>query len=578
MRAPRLVAVLVALASCAPVASSSGPTPSASTAAAPSDSNPTSPIDAALESTWAERGITPAEPISDDAYLRRVSIDLIGRIPSIEELRAFQAESAPDRRARAVKQLLASPEHARHLARVWDRLLLGPEVKNKRVDRGALRRWLERRFADDAPWDVIVRDLVAAEGTTSVGGSIADAVVDASPERGAREKDLAINGAANFPLRYALAPQDMAGRTSSLFLGVQIQCAQCHDHKTEKWTRDDFRGMAASFAYFKPEPREREKKQVDVFEVKSIEKPARRLEKNADTSAYTKVAPRALDGTDLSKTGDPRRALAAWITSPRNPWFAKAMVNRVFADLMGTGFIEPVDDLRPASEVVAPAVLDALASGFVDSRYDLDWLYATICTSKAYDRQTKPGPAREAAFSHASLRALSADELLDSILVATDGRGRLAREAPDKAARIETRVRRSMGFVFDDDAESNADGYDGTLQQAFFSMNGALPIAAASVAPGSLLEDLLAHRDDAAIVDELYLRAFSRRPRAEETQRALAALARDTEADPGLDRTKNKKAGVPPRALRSSADDARERGFEDLFWALLNASELAFRR
>src|SRR5262249_52409071 len=157
--------------------------------------------------------LRPSAEVDDATFLRRVSIDLLGRVPTLEELRTFTASSSPTKRAAIVDELLDSPAHATHLARVWDRILLGPEVKARVVDRGALQRWLEQRFSSDAPWDAVVRDLISAEGKTSVGGVMQEAQEEDNAGRAETEKQESVNGAANYSLRFAQSPQDMAGQT-----------------------------------------------------------------------------------------------------------------------------------------------------------------------------------------------------------------------------------------------------------------------------------------------------------------------------------------------------------------------------
>lgn len=560
--------------------------PSANTSSSRASSQATAAIDAELERAWAARGVEPSPEIDDPTFLRRLSIDLIGRIPSLEELTAFEADASPDRRAKAVDRLLASPEHASHLARTWERVLLGPPVKNRMVDRGALRRWLEARFAADAPWDETVRMLIAAQGKSSVGGARSEAQLDEDPERAKLEREQGVNGATNFLLRFAKAPEDLAGTASRAFLGVQIQCAQCHDDKTEKWKQADFRGLTASFVRVRLEPIERAKRDMPVFELSSIDRPNPRLRRNENLAVLAKTPPRALDGTPLDQ-GDPREALASWMTSPDNPWFARAFVNRAWSEMLGQGFVEPVDDLSESNPPNMPELLALLADELEKSRYDVDGLYRSIALSRAYSRQIAPGNGtpRDALFSRAALEPLSADALLDSILVATEVERRVAERAPERLAQVKTSIRRRMEFVFEDDAESNGAAYAGTLQQALFTMNGGLPTAATVVADGSLLERLLESPDDDAIIRELFLRTLSRAPSPEELAEAKALIASASD-DGGGGGGKKKKARGGKRfgadlagaATRSQADSPRERAFEDLFWSLLNSSELAFRR
>jgi hypothetical protein len=578
--------------------SSSNPEGSTSSTAAatasPVSSNPASAaVDTALEKAWKEKGLTPSAAVDDATFLRRVTIDLVGRIPSSAEVRAFFDDASPDRRARSVDRLVASPEHDRHLARTWEAILLGGDVKNRVVDRAAFRRFLERRFAENARWDVLVREIVTAEGRTSLGGKrkAGAAFVD-DPELGEEEAEEGVSGAANYFVRFAKSPQDLAGTTSRAFLGVQIQCAQCHDHKTEAWKQTDFQSFASAMSRVRIEPVDRTKGQMGVFEVADAARPPRRLLRDDELRAIAEAEPRALDGTVLGGK-DARDALGAWMTTRENPWFSRAIANRVWAEMFGAGLVEPVDDLRPGNPAVVPEALDLLAEGFEASGYDLDYLYRTLAMTNAYGRAVGEGKgsARDALFSRAALRPLASDVLLDSVFVATDLERLLEDRAPKRADLVKAGLRRQMRFMFESDTESNGDTYDGTLQQALFSMNGVLPVAATTVAPSTVLESLVEQSDEAAIT-ELWLRTFSRRPEASELERAKAFLAEPREAggdEPrapgggGGGRKNGKgvmKAGklVPDAALRSRASTDRERAYEDLFWALLNASEFNFRR
>ena len=430
-------------------------------------------------------------------------------------------------------------------------------------------------------------EIVTAEGRTSLGGERkrGSAFLD-DPDMATEEADRGVSGAANYFLRFAKAPQDIAGTTSRAFLGVQIQCAQCHDHKTESWKQSDFQSFASAMTRVKIEPIDRTKGMMSVFEVSDAKRPPRRLLRDEDLRAIASATPRALDGTDLSDSPSVRGALAKWMTSRENPWFSRAMANRVWAEMMGQGLVEPVDDLREKNPAVVPEVLDALAEGFEESGYDVDYLYRTIALSQAYSRavaEGKGGTARDDLFARAQLRPLASDVLLDSLFVATDLERLLEDRAPERADQAKAFLRRQMRFVFESDAESNSESYDGTLQQALFSMNGVMPIAATTVGPGTVLASLVEKGDDVAI-EELWLRAFSRPPEATEVAEAKAFVngpqaedASNGEARPARPRGKERRF-VPPAALRSRAHDARERAYEDLFWALLNSSEMNFRR
>jgi len=555
----------------------------------------TSELDQLIDKAWAEHSVTPAGEIDDATFLRRVTLDLAGRVPSSSEVSAFLIDKSVDKRPRAVDRLLDSDDHAAHLARSWEQTLLGPATKNRYVDRGALRNWLQEKFKNDVAWDVIARELVTAEGTSSLGGARGPASYADDPSRAAEERKSGVNGATNYSLRFAQSPADLAGNVSRSFMGVQIQCAQCHDHKTEKWTQADFRGLSAVFTRMNIKPVDRTKGELPILELASADKPARRLmKKNEDFALFAKTAPRALDGTGLPSDDGARKGFATWMTAPENQWFSKAMVNRVWAELFGAGMVDPVDDMRPSNPGLMPEVLDRLAEQFEQKGYDLDWLYATICSSKAYNRALGEGGGSASYFSKGTLRPLSGDALLDSIFVSADVDALLQDRAPERASVLKALARRRMSFVFEEDAESNAEATDGTLQQAFFAMNGVLPVAATTYAEGALLERLLREPSDQKVIEELYLRALGRSPTAVELTRAQAFVSAPHAADPGAgpnraQKLKGKKkgkakgmlgadAGIPPQALRSQASSDRERGFEDLFWALLNSSEFSFRR
>jgi hypothetical protein len=507
-------------------------------------------LDALLADEWAARSLEPS-PIADDgAWLRRASVDLLGRIPTEEEARAFLADGGDDKRVRAADRMLSSPEHARRLARWWEDVLLGPEVRSRKVDRGALRRWLEARFLAGDGWDAIVSALVTASGTSSAGGNAREKIMASDEDRAGAERAGDVNGAVNWMVRWAKTPTDLAGTASRAFLGVQIQCAQCHDHKTEAWKQTDFQSFAASFARVRIQPSER----GAVFDVEDIDRPNRRLLKSEVFAPMALATPRALDGTDLSADGSPRARLAAWMVSRDNPWTSRAFVNRVWARLLGMGFVDPVDDLRPSSPPVAPRLLDALAEGFEASGWNVRALERAIVLSRAYAVGAAPieGDVQDVRWSRfaLALRALDEDALVDSLATAVDLERRLGSLREERAAKVRASLRRSIGVAFDEDAESNPTRFDGTIQQALLLMNAEVVAAGTERGRRSALDDVLARAggDLGAAVDALFLRTLSRLPAPDEKERAVAAARAD------------------------------ETALEDLFWALLNASEFALVR
>jgi hypothetical protein len=200
-------------------------------------------VDARLRGYWQKAGVAPTGPASDAVWLRRVWIDVVGTIPPPEVAARFLAEGAGDKRARMVDELVASPRWADHWTAYWDEQWMGRDARAPDVDRGAFRSWLHEELARNAPWNEVVTRLLTATGSNSSGGPKKESEIN----DGTQPQPDGVNGAVNWTLKYVMNPQDMAGTASRTLLGVQIQCAECHDHKTEKWTQKDFQGFAAAF-------------------------------------------------------------------------------------------------------------------------------------------------------------------------------------------------------------------------------------------------------------------------------------------------------------------------------------------
>jgi Protein of unknown function (DUF1553)/Protein of unknown function (DUF1549) len=521
-------------------------------------------IDRRLRTEWARLGLTPAPAVDDARFLRRAYLDLTGRIPPVEDLSAYLADKSPDKRQKAVDALLASPRWVDHWTNYWDRVLLGKMVRANLVDRDAFRAWLHGELAKNVGWNKLATDLITASG---------DSREDAT-------------GAVNWFVKFRDTPADLAGTTSKIFLGVQIQCAQCHDHKTEAWKMDDFRRFAACFAKTQSQPAGEgdmaKQKRYDVHDSDKIALPRR---KEPEMAAIADAPPAAIDGTDLSKADNRRQALAAWMTAPNNPWFAKAAVNRIWAHFLGRGFVDPVADFRPSNPPAMPELLDALASDFIASGYDMKHLMRVICESEAYQLASSGGAAKEGdkVWSRFRVEPLGPDELVDSVLVATkiDAVAELRKQSLEE---LRARFDRQFTFLFDVDEESDDPDYDGSIPQALFFLNGAPVNNSARVAPGSALAEVLAMEGgDDAKIRSLYLRTLSREPDAGEVaaaQEVLATPAVDPPEDPAADakpkgKGKGKGKGKRGGGGKGGEDQAKKRAYEDLLWALINSSEFA---
>jgi hypothetical protein len=437
------------------------------------------PYDALLEAEWRKAHLQPAPPADDATYLRRAYLDLAGELPPVEVVRAFLDDKSAGKRARLVEGLLGSPRYAQHFAEYWEQLLLGRNARPNLVDERQLREWLRGRLSENARWDATARVLIAAKGRNSDGGP-RNKPLEPSPSPSPAEP---LNAAVNYVLRWAQQPEDLTGNYSRVFLGVQIQCAQCHDHPSEKWKQEDFRNLTAAFARIRSRPLESAKgiRRV-VVEDLTKGKPAK-----------------ALDGATLAD----RQELADW--TARSPWLARALVNRYWAYFLGRGFVDPVDDFRRSNPPWAPALLDRLSADFVAHGYDLKWLIRTICASRAYQLSAAGRDGR--LWADYRLRPLAPEQLLAALAAVTG-----LSEPPPK-------MRKELAFIFAVDEEGSADAFSGTLPQALFALNGEyLNRGAAGPALTSLLS--LPISDEQKLI-ALYLRALSRPPAAAEARRWL---------------------------------------------------------
>ncbi len=559
-------------------------------------------VDDLLRAEWTKAGVGPTPPAADAVWLRRVWVDVLGTIPPPEAVRRFLAEGppgSPEKKSRAIDGLLASPRWSEHWTAYWDDVWMGRAARRPDVDPGAFRAWLHGAFERNAPWNEIVTQLLTATGRNSAGGP----KKEAQSNEGSAPPPADVNGAVNWTLRYQENPQDMAGAASRTLLGVQIQCAQCHDHKTEKWTQADFQGFAAAFLRTRLEPVDKgmgmnpsDVKRVDVSD---LDRPAPRFSKKmTDLEAVARAKPVALDGTDLGAGRGVRAAFARWVTAPTNPWFSRALVNRMWAHFLGRGFVDPVDDLRPSNLPAAPELLDALAADFVASGFDVKHIVRVIVGSTAYassaaqltDAVAKADPEARL-WERFRVTPLGPDELLNALVAAT----RLDAVVRDTGrldlAEIRFRVRQRYGFLFDVDEQSDERDYEGTIAQALALLNGTVVGTGASVLPGSALAEVATSPgEDAPKIETLYLRTLSRLPSAEEVARwsAFVQDAPDAPDAPEPEHPQSKVDGGAPkpaapaqpdplRGLENRAGNQRAsrkvRAYEDMFWALLNSSE-----
>ncbi|MBX6314302.1 MAG: DUF1549 domain-containing protein [Isosphaeraceae bacterium] len=505
-------------------------------------------IDAMIAKALAESKTPPAKLTGDAEFVRRVCLDVTGQLPAPEQVLAFLRNTKPHKRADLIDYLLATPEYAQNWARYWrDVIRYRATVANPRlVNWDRLEGWLAGQFAQNTPWDEIVRQMITATGNTEE------------------------NGAAVFFAAHMAQPVEVAGEVSRVFLGVQIQCAQCHDHPTDPWKREQFHEFAAFVGGVQARRAGKggtpgfvisDRRGVPRYTMPDLKDPQKSIPVQPKFFLASSEQPLPKDLTSAQR----RELLASYITGQDNPWFAKAFVNRVWYTLMGDGFYNPVDDLGPDREANNPEVIDALAQAWQEGGYDIRWLFRTILNTKTYQREFRSvnTAAGKVPFAANNASRLRADQIFDALAHAIGfspaaggrllmGKGAAAKGAIAKGQR-NLNPRNLFNFLFGVDPSTPNEDVLGTIPQALFLMNSPqINNAIRADAKGSILGEILAtHPDNRAALEALYLRVLARRPTADEVKTCGRYLAR--------------------------VGDRRE-AFEDILWALINTTEFISRR
>ncbi|MEQ8786777.1 MAG: DUF1549 and DUF1553 domain-containing protein [Pirellulaceae bacterium] len=513
-------------------------------------------IDAEVSAAWKKHDVEHAPPADDAAFLRRVYLDLCGTIPSYEETKAFLDDDAKDKREKLVDRLLDDPRYALHQGDVWDMVLFGRDPPGFDArDRDGFQNWIREQFAQNTPYDEIVRQLLQAKGNTME------------------------HGAPMYLVQYKSKPEDAAVAISQTFLGVQLQCARCHDHPYEAWTQLDFYGMAAFLARL----------EVVTVGKKGKESMLAVGEKNLGDVLFTgpaaeqepgqkgePVKAKFLLGEVLEEPQlpedfeEPRRfasnkmppepkfsrkdALADWIASPDNPYLARAIVNRVWAQFMGRGLVHPVDNMSESNTPTHPELLEKLAAAMVDHQFDLKWYIRELVNSQTYQIGAT-GPIDEAKpywFARARTRPLSAEELAISWRTATyyDEAMAAAGKQPKEGERF---FGLTSGYMmnFFGQPENGVGDFMGGLHEHLYLNNG--QVASLISSGEKSLHHTLTNSDAPweERIDRLFLSVLSRYPSKDERQRLVEYVA---------------------------VDDSRETDtrLREAIWALMTCSEFRF--
>ncbi len=475
--------------------------------------------------------IIPSDLADDESFLRRVHLDIVGVPPTLTEREKFLSDTRSGKREGLVDELLGRKEFTEMWVMKWAELLQirtfnkdGQQVSYK----AALNyyQWLSERIAGNMPFNELVKKLLSAKGGTF----------------------------SNPATNYFQSEADVLKLTENVaqvFMGTRIQCAQCHNHPFDRWTMDDYYSFASFFAQLKRKPAEDPRERVIYDEGGEIQNPVTKQN----------MIPKFLGGPRPDLGGQSRReAVANWLASPENPWFARNVVNIVWAHFNGVGIVDPVDDVRVSNPPTNPELLDALAEKFVSYNYDFKMLVKDICTSRTYQLATRTNETNVTDtrnFSHAMIRRVRAEVLLDCISQVT--------ATPNKFKGL------PLGARAVQIADGNTSNYflttfgratratvcscevkmEPNLSQALHLLNG--DTTQQRIRDGKLVETLLNQKKTPAeVITNLYLTVMSRPPTDMESEKLLAAVAEEKE----------------PAKLRET--------LEDIFWALLNSKEFIF--
>jgi len=498
-------------------------------------------INEQVAALWADASLQPSPTATDSEWCRRVYLDLVGRVPSVKELDAFLTNSSPTKKADLVARLLGDEyvdEYARHFTDVWTTILIGRDVENERVSRPGMRQYLRRAFSKNLPYDRFMDELVTATG------------VNAN-----RQELSGFNGAVNF-LSGKMEEMGVengvqaTAKTAQVFLGLQVQCTQCHNHPFNKGKQNQFWELNAFFRQTRA-LRKREGTQ-DVQWVELVDEDFAGEGGNPEEAelfyelrnGIMKVAyPVFVDGTEISKSGylpgamsdgtpygaNRRRELAQLIKG--SPYFTKAIVNRMWGHFLGYGLTKPVDDLGDHNPPSHPELLDGLAERFRENSFDLKevarWIvlsqpYSLSSRSTAANKGDDPSLGERPKFTHFYVRQMQAEQLYESLLTATQA---------DQTSRSEDAAKKKDEWLaqfviaFGTDEGDDSTTFNGSIPQALMMFNGDLIKQATSTGKGGFLDQVATSgMSPAQKIDVLYKAALARVPSAKERQVATALL------------------------------------------------------
>lgn len=476
-------------------------------------------IDRHIQSRLDADGLRRAPQADDTEFLRRVYLDLHGVVPSAERAAQFLDTSGHEKRTQLIDELLASPQFGKHFGDVWRRRLISPSANEQETNLERFADWLADRFNKES-WDRIVNELLTFTGKMAENPAVI----------------YLIQG------RHPLGVTDLTDLSSRYFLGIRLNCAQCHDHPSGKWTRRDYWGMASFFAQIQTPGRP---KMVHLVGVQDNPRMTMSSLLDADMiEGFQSHPPTFLGGEELDTSTDTiyRQALARWLTSPENPYFARATVNRIWWHFFGRGIVNPVDDMHAGNAPSHAELLELLSRQFVDSGFDLKFLCRAILNSRTYQQTSRPGEQSDAEaelFARMSIKVLSAEQVFDSLVEILG--------APARTPGIDVRSGARYEFCqfFAGDGDLDPIRYERGIPHLLRLMNS--PQFAGRNISSLVSRIATPGRPADEVVEELFLAILTRRP---------------TVADQALVRDQLARANASPSTA-----------YCELVWALLMSSE-----
>lgn len=487
--------------------------------------------------------IPPSGDSTDAEFIRRAYLDAAGILPTPADVESFLADNSPDKRARLIDRILERPEFVDYWAYKWSDLLLVSSRRLSKPDMWTYYNWIRASVAANKPWDLFVREVITASGS-------------------ARE-----NGAVNYYLIHR-EPIDIVENTTQAFLGTSITCARCHNHPLEKWTQMDYYGMLNQFSRVRIKTAAAQRV-GGVFEEASVYSSATGEINHPRLGRPLPPKPLDAPALDLDSPEDRRAYYAQWVTSPQNPYFARALVNRVWKNFMGRGLVEAVDDLRMTNPPSNGELFDAVVADVTRNGFDVKKLIRTIMMTATYQASSRPNEHNaqdEKYFSHYFLRRLPAEVLLDALSQVTQSpqkftgfpMGMRAMQLPD--VQVDSYFLTAFGRPPREQTRESDRTAEPSITQALHIINGDTLNAKLRSPDGAVAMLMKLGLSDERTVEYLFLSAFSRLPNAEEKQLMTTALRTAREA---------RRAGAP-------GDDPHRDALEDMLWAMVTSKEFIF--